>query len=374
MPPRKSRTEPPVNQQVVVTRRLEELHFDPLNPRLPETIDGSDEEDVLGWMLDDASLADLVGSIAAQGYFPGEPLLVVPRKKGGGYTVVEGNRRLAALKLLVNPARAPKRQHTVAEIAANAVHKPELAPTLEFPERDAILEYLGYRHITGVKEWEPLAKARYAYQLWGRTTGASDAARFRKLATTIGSGKRADYVARLITAFMLYQRVEDESFFELQGVGPETINFSFFLVALNHSSVVRFLGLKSSQDPTLKGLTKRHLKELVDWMFRVRDNGATLLGESRNMRLLGRVVDNERALAALRAGEPLVSAVTLTGEPNDIFADEVREGRDNLATAQSQQHLVTEVREATKAQLREIQKLATVLLKVMDDLPVASDE
>ena len=72
----------------LTTYTIDQLHFDPLNPRVPELVDGTNEEQVLRWMLSDASLLDLMGSIAEHGYFPGEPLLLAPRD-GGGYTVVE---------------------------------------------------------------------------------------------------------------------------------------------------------------------------------------------------------------------------------------------------------------------------------------------
>ncbi len=45
-------------------------------------------------------------SIGQQGYFPGEPLLAV--KSNGNYIVVEGNRRLAAVKLLNGDLLPPK--------------------------------------------------------------------------------------------------------------------------------------------------------------------------------------------------------------------------------------------------------------------------
>ena len=52
---------------------VEELHFDPDNPRLPASVDGSDEQAVLDWMLQDAGLVELMGSIAVNGYFTAEP-------------------------------------------------------------------------------------------------------------------------------------------------------------------------------------------------------------------------------------------------------------------------------------------------------------
>src|SRR4051812_31128404 len=95
--------------------RLDQLFFDPQNPRFPPGLDGTDLQAVLAYMLSDASLLDLTASIAEQGFFPGEPLLVAPTvdlPNNGGppapsdndrFYVIEGNRRLASIWLLAHP-------------------------------------------------------------------------------------------------------------------------------------------------------------------------------------------------------------------------------------------------------------------------------
>jgi hypothetical protein len=63
----------------------ERITFDPDNPRLPDPDEVKrDETSILNWMLDDASILELMGSIGEHGFFPGEPLLVVPN--GGEVT------------------------------------------------------------------------------------------------------------------------------------------------------------------------------------------------------------------------------------------------------------------------------------------------
>jgi len=146
---------------------VSKLHFDPNNPRLPSSVDGKDENNVLEWMLKEATLIELMGSIGETGYSMGEPLLVVPKQDDNThYYVVEGNRRLAAVKLLSNPETAPIRKVQVKEAAESTKHKPLELPAIVYPQRADITYYLGYRHITGVKPWDPLAKAKYAADLF----------------------------------------------------------------------------------------------------------------------------------------------------------------------------------------------------------------
>src|SRR4051812_36555816 len=80
---------------------LDRLRFDPENPRFPTSLDGHDRAAVLTFMIQDANLLELMASIAGQGFFPGEPLLVSANEEDPGtWLVIEGNRRLAACMLL----------------------------------------------------------------------------------------------------------------------------------------------------------------------------------------------------------------------------------------------------------------------------------
>src|SRR4051812_17983333 len=81
------------------TRRLAvgDLLLDHRNPRLA-LVEDATQVDLLKALYEDESLDELVGSFIENGYFEEEPLVVVEEEEG--YVVVEGNRRLATLKLL----------------------------------------------------------------------------------------------------------------------------------------------------------------------------------------------------------------------------------------------------------------------------------
>lgn len=191
------------------------LHFDPKNPRLPSNLDGTKEPEVLKWMLAEGNIPELMASIGASGYFPGEPLLVVPGKRKGTFEVIEGNRRLTAIKLLLDPSLAPTRAKAVQQVADDAVYKPALIPVIKYASREELLDFLAYRHITGVKAWEPLAKARYLGHMFDNLTKSTKLGiepKFKKLARQIGS--RADYVERLLTGLWLFDALAENSFFK----------------------------------------------------------------------------------------------------------------------------------------------------------------
>ena len=145
---------------------LEQLTFDIENPRIPKSLNGENEESVLEWMINKENIIDLMCSIGEKGFFPGEPLLVIFDESKKKYISIEGNRRYTATYLLQHPEKAPVRKSTINDIATNANHRPPVVPVVVFNTREEIVDYLGYRHITGIEPWDALAKARYLKLLY----------------------------------------------------------------------------------------------------------------------------------------------------------------------------------------------------------------
>lgn len=78
---------------------LEDLHLDLENPRTGEADDEQEATDLL-WEEAEPSICGLGRHISEHGLNNADPLYVIPRT-GGGYTVVDGNRRLLALRSLI---------------------------------------------------------------------------------------------------------------------------------------------------------------------------------------------------------------------------------------------------------------------------------
>jgi hypothetical protein len=308
---------------------VSQLKFDKENPRLPPAVDPNDAEAVLTFMLDDASLVELAGSIAVQGYFPGEPLLVcpIPELVAGSmppvptgdseYTVVEGNRRLAAVLLLTTPDEAPRRRAAF-QALARSERIPATLPVIIFAVRRAILDYLGYRHITGIKEWDPLAKARYLAQVKARWEEEGRDASNRDLARVIGS--TGPYVGRLLAGVAAIGRLEATGFFDTPELDADSLPFSLFTAALNNENIPAYMGF-APDDPTLHGVDDGHLADVATWLFvRRTPDGKTALEDSRNMKHLNTAVTNERALEALKEGASVREAARLAFSPAEVFS------------------------------------------------------
>lgn len=319
------------SQETVRFIAIDRLRFDPENPRLPSTVDVTDEQAVLAWMIRKETVIELMHSIGKEGYFPGEPLLAVPSAEGEGvYRVVEGNRRLAAAKLLLDPALAPVRPNAVSKAAKLADERPQSLPVLIFPRRDQIIKYLGFRHVTGVKGWDSLAKAKYLKQLYAPQAKGSPKEEFRALARTIGSN--APYVERLLVGLNIYNKIEQSGFYDIPGLGEESLSFSVLTTALSYSTISEFLSLDASAYPTVC-LDQGHLRELVTWLYKKSENGRPRVPESRYLKQFSFVVAHSEALRRFRLGAALRDAAMLTEMPVQAFETSLRKARDLLRLA-----------------------------------------
>lgn len=350
-----------INYGKIETVPISHLRFDPQNPRLvASSVNGNDEQEVLKWMLNDATIIELMTSIGEQGYFPGEPLLVVPVNGDKGvYEVVEGNRRLSAVKLLLSPQLAPVRKKAVELASQQASNKPDQLPVIVYPKREEVLDYLGYRHITGVKPWGPLAKAKYLDQLRLSLKEQQPEAQFRVLAKLIGS--RADSVARQLTGLRVYEEIENSSFFKIRGLDSESLEFGVLTTALGYSNISEYLGLASNIDTSLKGLRKDSLKKLTSWLFEKSPEGKTRVGESRKLKDLNKVVGNEVALREFEKGLPLDDAVLLTDAPIESFRTAVEKAKLQLQNAQNIHHLVSHWAQSDVSNITEIERMSRFL-------------
>ncbi len=313
---------------------INHLQLDPQNPRLPSELSGEVENEILRWMVLHGSVTDIMRSIGEQGYFTGEPLLVVKTKESS-FTVVEGNRRLAAIKLLHDPDLTEIKHGSIAAIVKEATEFPTEVPCIVYDHRDEILDYLGFRHVTGIKSWGPLAKARYLQDLSQSSMYAQvdEQHKYRKLAKSIGS--RVDYVKRLLSGLKLYEQIRQCDYYDIANLDETKISFSLITTALGQPNIVSFLGLEKAQDLDQSKLIPENLEELTRWMFE-RIDGRTRLGESRHFGDLNQVVGNDIALQEFRSGRTLSEALLFTDAPAESFRNLLKLAKGNLQVSQDQ--------------------------------------
>lgn len=347
---------------------LAQLQLDSDNPRLPKSLHGQSEAEILEYMLLDASLIELMLAIGKNDFFPGEQLLVV-KKEDDNYKVVEGNRRLSALKILSNPEIANVQKSKIQQVLEETEYRPTEIPCLIFKEEEEIHKYLGYRHITGIKEWKLLEKARYLYDLWKslyKDLPLNVVA--KELAKSIGS--RKDYVKRILVGYEVYKLIEDEKFYRIPGLDDTTFYFNYIADSLNKSNIAEFLGIdiRNDTEDYVAQLNVKNLKEWTHWLFEKNsENRTRLIGDSESLTALNRVLGNKTARIAFEKGLNLDAADDLTGENDSQFVNFINVALQSLENADRIVTKVTTNYADVEIQLKEIRSLAIKLGRTLQD-------
>ena len=131
---------------------LENIKLDDKNPRLPSSFRKKKigKADIVNWMLNDASIIELMLAIGQSGFFIGESLLVIPDEHDTGkYIVVEGNRRLTSVILLTEPDIATSQKIKIEKVLNETMERPQKLPCIVFKSREELNKYLGKVRISG---------------------------------------------------------------------------------------------------------------------------------------------------------------------------------------------------------------------------------
>lgn len=345
-----------------------DLAFDPENPRLPDSLSRAADSEIIEFFIRQCNLPELMMSIAEKGFFSGEPILVV-EQLDGKFLAVEGNRRLAAVKLISSTDPAPVQQKLIDQIRESANYRPTTIPCLVFAARSDILLYLGYRHITGIKEWDSLAKARYLKQLRETFDANDHVGAHRALAKQIGS--KAATVAKMLTGLKVLEYAGSEGILKELKLEPDDIPFSLLTTGIGWESLANFIGLEGPGDVTLAEINRDRTSEFFTWIFFKVDGRKTKLGESRNFEKLARIVKIPEALESLRSGDSIVSADLLTEGPLQAIRSNIQIAINAIEHAQDSLRLVESLNESDQISGERLKRVANILASSIAAVVVA---
>lgn len=260
-------------------------------------------------------------------------MLVV--KDETNYTVVEGNRRLTSLKLLKNHNLATVHKQKIQQVLEETRERPELIPCIVFESRELIMQYLGYRHITGIKQWGMFAKARHLNSLLPtlKTTGWTNQS--SELAKIIGS--RSDYVKRMLVSYKIYLIIEDDDFYQIPKLDASTFYFNYIADSLRYEHIKKFISVNLEGDVFSKSdLNTENLKALMHWFFeKNNENKSRVLGDSRELTMLNKVLSNPEITAKFFDGMPLSDAIDLIETDSGAFTRGLNKALQELRTTNS---------------------------------------
>lgn len=273
------------------------LFLDTLNPRLPEKIQGKPEEDLLKFIKKAYYLEELAQSMSVNGYLDEEPLVAIPMNLPSEFealseeeiikspdfisfinspetkfTVVEGNRRLSTVKLLLQNDFAkytPLPQEIIDDL--------EVLPVIVYPKRDTVLTYLGVRHINPVRKWGAYEKARYVAQMIEQHNISVDEVQ-RRIGDTSNSARKT------YTCYRLIELMEDQFEYDTEDAKE---NFSFLMLATGQGAVKRYIGLTEKWaevdfENIIPSSHYEKLKRFFVWLYGDRDK-LPVIQESRDI-------------------------------------------------------------------------------------------
>jgi len=271
------------------------LDFDPENPRFGGLITTKKQDAIQTALMNEPYLAsELIDSFLANGYIDYEPLVV--KRNGGRFTIVEGNRRLAAIKeIRDNPAKYEGKKADLDKI-----------PVLIFPaqpdeqQQNEMRVYLGVRHLLGFREWPPLSKAQFLAKESAAAAGGLGQV-LKETRLTRSQARR----------FLVPLRLLDQAGVKI----PDGEDFWVLGEALQRAGIKNFLQLEVSNDNLeIVSYNKKNLGLLLDDLYGPkvkdgkRDPGKKIVNDTRDLSRLSKVLGSEKAAAVLRGGKTLDEA------------------------------------------------------------------
>jgi len=289
---------------------LDQLLLDPNNPRFSElgeepniisehrfNDDRVQENTFKKMKASTFNVSELKDTIKTIGYLPMDRLVVKKWLSPSGdvekYIVIEGNRRVAALKWLIDLHEIGKETFGKEQLS-NFTNIECLLLDRDAAPETASLVLPGLRHISGIKEWGAYQKAKAVHIL--RLSGLSP----QEAALSIGlSTRAANQVYRCYLA--LEQMNKDEEF----GEHADPRLYSYFEEALKRPMIKSWLGWQEGEGHF--GNTE-NLHEFYSWFVSTEDNEGNLkLPEAKSIRDLVVFIEDSAALEIFRSPDGSLS-------------------------------------------------------------------
>ena len=164
------RKKPCLKKKQIALVSPDDLLLDERNPRLvgllttDKTGEKPSQEELLRVIWENMAINGLAASIASDGFYRHEPLLAEPLG-GGKYVVIEGNRRLATVRLLLDKKLRQELKATdLPSLEGEQLKLLDKLPVWAVSRKDA-WQAIGFKHVHGARRWTSYAKAEYIADL-----------------------------------------------------------------------------------------------------------------------------------------------------------------------------------------------------------------
>ena len=322
---------------------LEDLYLDPLNPRLGRAHSGeSVSQDRIMERMRSWSLEELGVSFLENGFWPQEAVIVVKEELYGSpekLVVVEGNRRIGALNYLwraISGEQVPRTWRQMCEGLAPDGELFSKVPYILADSRSDVTAFLGFRHVTGIKEWGPAEKAEFIARMVDEE-GMS----YESIRRQIGS--RVETVRRNYIAFQIMDQIESLGI-DISEEGVES-RFSVLFLSLRESGVQIFLSVDIRAEPSAARTPVPqekfdNLSDFGQWLFGTEER-RPLFTDSREVGDFSRILSSPEAVEYLRStrNASFELALQKAGVEDEEIENQLKEASNQMELALSRVHL-----------------------------------
>lgn len=315
----------------IISIPTKDLHLDWDNPRLAEfKLKKTDSPKELYQLLwDEMALDEIVISITAHGFFETEPLLVT--KEEGKTIVVEGNRRLSAVNIILNPSLVDNKisKNILDKITPELKHSLANLPAIELNSREDAWRFIGFKHINGAAKWNSFAKAIYIEKVHDDYGISLD-----EIAYQVGDTHKT--VQKLYQGIRVIQQAEEWKIFDREDIAKRRLYFSHLYTAIQYEGYKEYLGINVDETKNPVPETKKdELGEVLMWLYGSKKRGIEPIIKSQNpdLRNLEKILPNAEAVSALRSGYSLEQAYEISLPSSTVFIENLLAGKRHLQKA-----------------------------------------
>lgn len=346
----------------------DELSFDWSNPRISEfnISPKAKDDDIIKILWDAMGVEEIVLSIKASGFFDNEPLIAIRENKKN--VVIEGNRRLAAVKCILHPEYADSIGFNKNLLTVTTEVKATLKeiPVIFVAERKEAWKFIGFKHINGPAKWGSYAKAQYISQI-KNNFGIS----LEEIASQIGDTNKT--VQKLYQGLQVIEQAESLNKFDRSDIQAPRLYFSHLYTGLNYEGFKDFLSLKDVPEDTNNPVPPEkydNLGDLLIWLYGSKSKEVQPIIQSQNpdLRHLDEVIKKKEAVLALRDGVSLIQAYEISQPKDKTFEQNLLEAKRALQKAQSY------LTEGFDGKDESLLKHAATIAQIADDLYEAMEK
>lgn len=289
----------------------------------------ADPIDALTMLAERANLKELWDSISSQGWLELEPMVCIKAPEEGYYTVIEGNRRLAAIKTLLDPTTIEPRFRSRIPAIDDEMRADlaEIEIVVVNDRRDADA-FIGFKHVNGPASWGSLPKAKFAADMFNRLQEQGLDAESALKSVTDALGDTTTSMLRMLVGFEVLEQAISEGIVDAEQVEGKSFDFSHLYTMMPNPATRNYLGWGASP---LRASSIRpnpvhsdhigELKNLMGWLFGSKEIERVIQAQGTDRPKLQKVLAHRAATETLVATGSLEHASTKAGLDVDAWRD-----------------------------------------------------